>query len=359
MSGIEHVSGVGMRKLSKQLNHFSLFSGIGGIDLAAEWAGFTTVGQCEFAEFPRKVLEKHWPNVPRWRDVRDVTAESIRSAGIERVDLLSGGYPCQPFSVAGKRRGKEDDRHLWPEMFRIIQEIRPTWVLGENVAGHVTLGLDDVLSDLESIGYTAQAFVIPACAVGALHRRDRVFIVAHTASERCGETGKYQCTRSEERIASCRKTMADTSGERLQKWGRTKFEESNSEAKTRVESELERCRKNVAYSNSTRREEQYSSYESNKQGFVTRGSSEEYVSNTNQQHDECCGYGTSQIPQFQTAKILGSEYWSTEPNVGRVANGVPNRVDRLKALGNAVVPQQVYPILRAIYEIECGDEREV
>jgi DNA (cytosine-5)-methyltransferase 1 len=308
-----------------QLNHFSLFTGIGGIDLAAEWAGFTTVGQCEYAEFPRKVLEKHWPDVPKWRDVRDVTAQSIRDAGIGRIDLLSGGYPCQPFSVAGKRKGQADDRHLWPEMFRIIQEVRPTWVLGENVAGHVTLGLDDVLSDLESIGYTAQAFVIPACAVGALHRRDRVFIVAYSTSAG------------------------------LSKRRQSRLPESIKETAAGMEFEPERCCENVANTNSTRCEEQYSSYKSDKQGFVTRGSFKDYVPNTNKQHDECCGYGTGQISQFQTSEILGSEYWSVEPDVGRVANGVPNRVDRLKALGNAVVPQQVYPILKAIYEIEVRE----
>lgn len=228
-----------------------LFSGIGGITLAAEWAGIETVAFCEIDPYCQKVLRKHWPDVPIFDDVRKLTKQTLIGAGVidddRTIDLISAGYPCQPFSVAGKRGGAEDDRHLWPEVFRLIKELRPTWVLGENVAGHVTLGLDDVLADLESIGYTAQAFVVPACAVGAPHRRDRVFIVAysnskrhdgsgretstfqnsdgekdglsmpdgenvaHSASERCGETREH-CGRYPERPTVCGETLAHTCG---------------------------------------------------------------------------------------------------------------------------------------------------
>ena len=170
----------------KVLTHLSLFSGIGGLDLAAEMAGFETVGQVEFADYPTKVLEKHWPDIPRWRDIRDLTGgDFYEQTGLRTVDVVSGGFPCQPFSVAGKRGGTEDDRYLWPEMLRIIHELKPTWVLGENVPGIVDLALDQVLSDLESEGYEVQCFLVPACGVDAPHKRERIAIVAH-AIDRSG-----------------------------------------------------------------------------------------------------------------------------------------------------------------------------
>ena len=166
------------------LTHLSLFSGIGGLDIAAEMAGFETVGQCEWADYPTKILEKHWPDVPRWRDIRTLTKESFyERTGMRTVDIISGGFPCQPFSVAGKHKGKDDDRYLWPEMLRVIRELRPSWVLGENVPGIVNLALDTVLTDLESVGYEAQPFIIPACGVDAPHKRYRVCIVAHSIDE--------------------------------------------------------------------------------------------------------------------------------------------------------------------------------
>lgn len=167
----------------RKLRVLDLFSGIGGFSLGLErTGGFETAAFCEYAEFPRKVLAKHWPDVPIYNDVRELTAERLDADGIGSIDLICGGYPCQPFSHAGKRLGAEDDRHLWPEMSRLIASLRPTWVIGENVAGHISMGLDDVLADLGTLGYACQAFVVPACAVNAPHRRERVWIVAHAES---------------------------------------------------------------------------------------------------------------------------------------------------------------------------------
>jgi DNA (cytosine-5)-methyltransferase 1 len=173
------------------MTHGSLFSGIGGFDLAAEWSGFTNLFNCEWEEFPRKVLKHHFPNAEQYGDIHDFDATAY--AG--RLDILSGGFPCQPFSVAGKRKGSEDERHLWPEMLRIIRECQPRWIVGENVRGLVNwsdgLVFETCCTDLEALGYSVQSFIIPACAVNAPHRRDRVWIVAHSdnfgTSPRLGE----------------------------------------------------------------------------------------------------------------------------------------------------------------------------
>lgn len=280
------------------MKHLSLFSGIGGLDLAAEWAGFETAGQCEFAEYPTRVLQKHWPDVPRWKDIRTLTKESFyERTGLRTVDIVSGGFPCQPFSSAGKRKGKDDDRFLWPEMLRVISEIRPRWVVGENVAGIITLALDQVLSELEGQGYTAQAFLIPACAVDAPHRRDRVAIVAHTfdtyaGCERLQRDRRREHAQQSENVCEA---LADADGARLQGRERT--------------------------------------------GTLQRG--------TDQREPETCRPACE-----RSCHSGGLPAWTAEPGVGRVVNGLPNRMDRVRCLGNAVVPQQFYPIFKAIADIE-------
>lgn len=166
--------------------HASLFSGIGGFDLAAEWAGWSNAFTCEIDGFCRKILKYHFPKSVHYEDIRTTDFTEWKN----RIDVLSGGFPCQPFSAAGKRKGTADDRYLWPEMLRVIRQIAPKWVVGENVGGFVTwqggLVLETVCSDLESAGYEVQPFIIPACAVGAPHRRDRVWIIAHAESVESG-----------------------------------------------------------------------------------------------------------------------------------------------------------------------------
>jgi len=170
--------------------HISLFSGIGGFDLAAEWAGWTNIVSCEINPFGNKVLNHYWPEAYHHTDIHTLTIEKIneeltkRHGEQWRTDdiVLSGGFPCQPYSLAGKRLGKEDERHLWPEMLRVIREIQPTWIVGENVFGLVNwsdgLVFDEVQTDLEAAGYEVQSYVLPACAADAPHRRDRVWIIA-------------------------------------------------------------------------------------------------------------------------------------------------------------------------------------
>ena len=232
------------------LRMLDLFSGIGGFSYAGEKlvGGYETVAFCEYDKHAQKVLRKHWPDTEIIDDVRELANDAERFRG--SVDLICGGYPCQPFSVAGVRRGDKDDRHLWPEMLRIIQAVRPTWVIGENVAGHISMGLDEVLSDLEAAGYQARCFVIPAVGADAPHKRDRCWTVAHADSE-----GEPDGTKHEQWLAE-----AKDGGD------------------------FGRCR------------------------------------------------------------------WKPEPELGRVANGIPNRVYRLRQLGNSITPQVAARILYAIKE---------
>ena len=331
----------------KKLTHLSLFSGIGGLDLAAEWAGIETVGQCEWAEYPTKVLEKHWPDVARWKDIKTLTGESFyERTGRRTVDIISGGFPCQPFSVAGKQRGKEDDRYLWPEMVRVIQELRPTWVIGENVAGIVRMALPDILSELEACGYRTRAFLIPACAVGARHRRYRVAIVGY--SEYNGS--------SPAEVAGSVKTAGGGQQEGEEKAGKftgaSKPRDDENVADTEskpawrlqigTESENSRfigCGKNVQYSYSTGRKEQHASEESDKEGFSSRGCAEGKgtISNSNNRRRDV--RRNRRLPTVETSERAGrniggraqehepGERRTTESILGGVASRISDRMD--------------------------------
>ena len=173
------------------MKHGSLFSGIGGFDLAAEWMGWENIFHCEIAEFPRKVLKYHFPKSICYEDIKKTDFTKHRG----EIDIISGGFPCQPYSNAGKRKGKEDDRHLWPEMLRVIREVQPRFVVGENVSGLLTwnngMVFHEIITDLENEGYETQAFLIPACATNAPHRRDRIWFVAYSNNTRTNERMQF------------------------------------------------------------------------------------------------------------------------------------------------------------------------
>ena len=311
--------------------------------MAAEWAGFTTVAQCEIADYPTKVLEKHWPEVTRFRDVRDITRFSVRQAGIDPdgITLLSGGFPCQPHSLAGKRKASADERDLWGEFARVICELGPWWVLAENVPGLLSSEngrfFGRVLRDLAEMGYRFGWASYGACDVGANHKRERVFIVGwNTYRKNVQAVGEI-----------CKRAPAFPAGD---------------------------CG-DVAYPNGSKWRPQCSTRDGLAQranGISQRAESSsglecsgEDVADADKQRLQARikhgGYGISPEGQEKhgcEAQSGGNRaragWWLIEPDVGRVANGVPSRVDRLKCLGNAVVPHQVYQILRAIADIERG-----
>jgi DNA (cytosine-5)-methyltransferase 1 len=191
---------------ANEMNHGSLFSGIGGFDLAAEWAGWENIFHCEWNPFGQKILKHYWPQAHSFNDITKTDFTPYAN----KIDILTGGFPCQPYSSAGKRKGKEDERHLWPEMLRAIREIQPRWVVGENVLGLVNwsggLVFHEVQADLEAEGYEVQPFLLPAAAVGAPHRRDRIWFVAH-ATGRDERSGKYRGLRSENAEANRERTQ--------------------------------------------------------------------------------------------------------------------------------------------------------
>lgn len=287
-------------------NILDLFSGIGGMSLGLERAGMHTAAFCEIDPWCKQILRKHWPDTPIYDDVRTLDYDGS-------IDIICGGYPCQPFSVAGNRKGKEDDRHLWPAMFGLIQKHRPRWVIGENVAGHISMGLDDVLAQLEGEEYTARTFIIPACAVGAQHRRDRVWIVANANS-----SGIFESERRGDG-----KTCEDAGkiGQEVSATGQP--------IGTSFDGISRKGHEAMAYTKS----EQSSPRDNGRE----QGSA--------------CQPQQSQLGRGNSGTLPRCE-WAIEPAVGRVVNGVPRRMDRLRALGNAVVPQIPEMIGRAIMEIE-------
>ena len=355
------------------LTHLSLFTGIGGIDLAAEWAGFETVGQVEWADYPTKILEKHWPDVPRWRDIRDLTKEDFYGrTGLKAVELVSGGFPCQPFSVAGKQRGHDDDRYLWPEMLRIIRSLRPRWVLGENVPGILRIAGRDVCQSLVDIGYSVTIFAYEAAAVGARHRRERIFFVGHAEHDglfaesqlRSNETtGDYRWQKESQaaRKPPGADRPVDASSirrcERGSEWhevlGDANIGRLQAPRSSQQTARIAGTSEYVADTDSERRQRSENTGEIERSGQVCEQfASGCYPVKTGGSTKSGLGRGldglSERLDGIRRSWLNGT--W--ELGIPRVATGVKNRANRIKALGNAVVPQQIYPILKAIADYE-------
>ena len=325
--------------MTKKYKHLDLFSGIGGFSLGLEATGaFETVAFCDYDQYCQKVLRKHWPWVTIYDDVKELNSERLSANGHTEVDIITGGYPCQPFSIAGRQKGEQDPRHVWPEMFRLVKELRPTWVIGENVSGHIKLGLDTVLENLESEGYATRAFSISASSIGSNHQRERVWIIANTNElgwdnwiynreerqvsndkERNIEESESERDRRIDRIGQVSQTMEDT---RCTQWPWSFFQNQD-EDETR-EGYADQFERSSGTSESDVADTEVSDTDS--EGLARRWS--EFELREGQEEGE----------------IGWSQWWQSEPNVGRVANGVPKRVDRLKSLGNSLVPMIPYYI---------------
>jgi len=431
-------------------------SGIGGFSLGLEsTGGFDTVAFCEFDDFCCKVLNKHWPDVPIYKDLKEIGNEPERI--IQDFDLICGGIPCQPFSVAGKKKGKEDDRHLWPYMYEIIKHKKPSWVIVENVGGFVNVALDDVCLDLEAQGYATQSFVIPACSVEAPHRRDRVWILGKNLEnprralrqggieqgENADEVGQGDADQLERSSSTPRSDVANASIEGLegrisgddqgrQEWqalSRSEEQQDEVGADTRCSSGLS-TKEDVPNSSGQRLQGHRGEHglrEASEEEQASRSSQEQDVSHAkeldrdvddNGHSSQCDGQqrqglqgelggasgnraedvanterlgqqgqgeherpsnttkasegqasGTDDGSQGQTgqghtepgvggmddgvsARLDGHFGFTVEPNIPRVATGIPERVNRLKALGNSIVPQVIRNIGLAILEEE-------
>ena len=417
----------------QKLKILDLFSGLGGFSLGLERTGrYKTVAFCEIDKYCTLLLQKHWKGIKVYNDVKKITKEGFEADGIESPDIITGGFPCQPFSVAGKQKGTSDDRHLWPEMFRIIKAFKPRFVIGENVPGIVNIQdgvvFETVCTDLESQGYEVQPFNIPAAAVGAPHQRKRIWIIA-TLADSVSNDERREISRSDEekgRVQEEHRSKDSASGifsrtseirksnngyEAMENSGRTLQQGSSIREKNEDEVGKENANQhqrsssssesNVADSNTRLSDGQKKELQSRGQASISSregenvanaksissdgreigqhseesrekrkigievggvSSDRQKLANTDSERLERLGQSSRQFNETSSStscseerqRQVGQGWWEFEPNVGRVAHGVPGRVHRLKALGNSIVPQIAEEIGRAI--IKAADD---
>lgn len=289
------------------MTHGSLFSGIGGFDLAAEMLGWQNVFQVEIDTYCQAVLAKNFPSVKRYSDIKNFDCDEYTG----RIDVVSGGFPCQPFSRAGKRKGEADSRNLWSEMFRVIRTLKPTYVVCENVVGLADMALYNVLDNLASEHYETEIFIIPACAQNAPHRRDRLWIVAYPYIY-----GK-DCEQNKSSKFSLHSKRHNTPTQQVRRHKQSRISESS-----------------FVFSNT----------ENDRRGEFSIGDETQRFSGSGTPQLAC----SKPIHGGERSKPFAPEWWETEPPICRVVDGLPYRVDRLKGLGNAIVPQIAYQIFRCI-----------
>jgi DNA (cytosine-5)-methyltransferase 1 len=339
-----------------KMKHGSLFSGIGGFDYAAEQMGWENLFHCEWNEFGQRVLKHYWPQAKLYNDITKSDFTIWRG----KIDIITGGFPCQPYSQAGKRLGKEDDRHLWPEMLRAIREIQPTWVVGENVFGLVNwnggLVFHEVQADLEAEGYEVQPYVLPAVSVNAPHRRDRVWFVAYAKSNggsrtprgASGEVGRQDGRETQQLIKRC-KIRTTPNPNRLRCGGRTKAtRHDNSIEKRKLVSDI--------------------GHNGNEVRGEVAGCGADDTNTTNQRlqgSEVNGGTTTSRSQRNEQFTRFFSPNWQNFPTQSPICggdDGLPTELDgitfpkwrneSIKAYGNAIVPQVALQIFRAIQQYE-------
>jgi len=337
--------------MNDQRTHIDLFSGIGGFALAANAAGFRTSVFCEQDDYCAKVLRRHWPDVPVIPDIRDFDGTKWRGAA-----LLTGGFPCQPFSQAGQQRGEQDDRALWKEMFRVIKEARPRFVLAENVTGLINMALDDVLSQLEGEGYSTGTVVLPACSLNAPHRRDRVWIMAHAGRFQSGSQEKPK--RASNDSARCSGRTYARSQEDVAHADIAGLEGSVSKGIQGKAGKLGGYRNPPELVG-----DEGEDVANTVSGITQKLKRRESVLGKENKRRAAVGHrygndetGRAWLPEPNVgfladgfpAGLAGGGWWDTEPDIPRVATGVKDRRRKLMALGNAIVPQVAYEILKLI-----------